>query len=59
MKRLGLKTEIFFAGDIDKNCKATYFANYDIKEENWNTDIHHTKERLIYSLVVHRFRHSQ
>lgn len=40
MKRLGLKTEIFFAGDIDKNCKATYFANYDIKEENWNTDIH-------------------
>lgn len=40
MKRLGLKTEIVFAGDIDKNCKATYFANYDIKEENWHTDIH-------------------
>ncbi len=40
LKRLGLKTEIVFAGDIDKNCKTTYFANYNIREENWHTDIH-------------------
>lgn len=40
LKRLGLKSEIVFAGDIDKNCKTTYFANYDIKEELWHNDIH-------------------
>ncbi len=39
-KRLGLNTQIVFAGDIDANCKKTYFANYDIKEEQWHTDIH-------------------
>lgn len=39
-RRLGLKTEIVFAGDIDANCKKTYFANYDITEEQWHTDIH-------------------
>ena len=39
LQRLGLKTEIVFAGDIDKNCKTTYFANYNIKEDNWHTDI--------------------
>ena len=40
MRRLRLKTKIVFAGDIDLNCKKTYFANYDIKEEQWHTDIH-------------------
>lgn len=39
-KRLGLKTQLQFAGDIDANCKKAYFANYDIKEEQWHTDIH-------------------
>ena len=39
-KRLGLKSKIVFAGDIDKNCKTSYFANYDISEEQWHTDIH-------------------
>ena len=39
-KRLGLKSEIVFAGDIDANCKKAYFANYPIKEEQWHTDIH-------------------
>ena len=39
-KRLGLNCRIVFAGDIDANCKKTYFANYDIKEEQWHTDIH-------------------
>ena len=40
LKRLGLKHQIVFAGDIDANCKRTYFANYDINEEQWHTDIH-------------------
>ena len=38
-KRLGLKSKIIFAGDIDKNCKKSYFANYEIEEEQWHTDI--------------------
>ncbi len=40
LKRLNLGYEIQFAGDIDNNCKKTYFANYDIKEEQWHSDIH-------------------
>lgn len=40
LKRLGLKTDILFAGDIDANCKKAYFANYDITEERWHSDIH-------------------
>lgn len=39
-KRLGLKTEIKFAGDINDNCRKSYFANYDIQDESWHTDIH-------------------
>ncbi len=39
-KRLGLNTKIQFAGDIDKECKKAYFANYDIKEEQWHNDIY-------------------
>lgn len=39
-KRLGLKSKIIFAGDIDANCKKTYFANYDISESQWHNDIH-------------------
>lgn len=39
-KRLGLNSKILFAGDIDKNCKKSYFANYTIKDEQWHTDIH-------------------
>ncbi len=39
-QRLGLNTEIQFAGDIDPDCKKSYFANYNIKEEQWHTDIH-------------------
>ena len=39
-KRLGLNSKIMFAGDIDSNCKKTYFANYDIEESQWHTDIH-------------------
>lgn len=40
LKRLGVRTKIVFAGDIDKNCKTAYFANYDIEENQWHTDIH-------------------
>ena len=39
-QRLGLSTNIVFAGDIDENCRKMYFANYDIREEDWFTDIH-------------------
>ena len=37
-QRLKLNYEIIFAGDIDANCKKSYFANYDIKEDNWFSD---------------------
>lgn len=39
IKRLGIKHNILFAGDIDDNCKETYFANYKISEENWHKDV--------------------
>lgn len=39
-KRLGIKHKIVFAGDINENCKASYFANYDISPEFWHSDIH-------------------
>lgn len=38
-QRLGLRHKIVFAGDVDPKCKQSYFANYDIKEENWFSDI--------------------
>lgn len=39
-QRLGLKTKLQFAGDIDPDCKKSYFANYDITEDRWHTDVH-------------------
>lgn len=39
-KRLKLNCKIVFAGDINSKCKETYFANYNIKEDQWHTDIH-------------------
>ncbi len=38
-QRLGLKHKIMFAGDIEPNCKKSYFANYEIEERNWFTDV--------------------
>ncbi|MBQ9465533.1 MAG: DNA cytosine methyltransferase [Muribaculaceae bacterium] len=38
-QRLNLKHKIIFAGDIDEKCKKSYFANYDITENNWFSDI--------------------
>lgn len=39
LQRLKLKHKIVFAGDIDANCKKSYFANYDIAEEDWFSDV--------------------
>lgn len=39
-KRLGLNVDIKFAGDINDNCKKSYFANYEIKDELWHSDVH-------------------
>lgn len=39
LKRLGLKHDIVFAGDINKKCKETYFANYKIEENRWHEDV--------------------
>lgn len=39
LQRMNIPTEIVFACDIDKYCKQSYLANYDIKEENWIEDI--------------------
>lgn len=39
-QRLNLNTDLLFAGDIEPNCKKAYFANYDLREEAWHTDIH-------------------
>lgn len=38
--RLGLNFRIEFAGDIDEDCKKSYFANYEIDASRWHTDIH-------------------
>lgn len=38
-QRLGLKHKIMFAGDIEPNCKKSYFANYVIDEKDWFTDV--------------------
>ncbi|MCD7780567.1 MAG: DNA (cytosine-5-)-methyltransferase [Candidatus Gastranaerophilales bacterium] len=38
-KRLKIKHKIVFAGDIDPFVKQSYFANYEIKEENWHNDV--------------------
>ena len=38
-KRLKLKHNIIFAGDIDPFVKQSYFANYNIKEKDWHDDI--------------------
>ncbi len=39
LKRLKLSTEIIFASDNDKFVKQSYFANYDVAEENWYNDV--------------------
>lgn len=38
-KRLKIKYNIVFAGDIDPFVKQSYFANYKINEEDWHDDV--------------------
>lgn len=38
-QRLHLNHKIVFAGDIEPKCKASYFANYEIDEEDWFSDV--------------------
>ncbi|MBQ9229269.1 MAG: DNA (cytosine-5-)-methyltransferase [Eubacterium sp.] len=38
-ERLKIKHKIIFAGDIDKNCKKSYMANYEVDEEDWFDDV--------------------
>lgn len=33
--RLNIPHEIVFACDVDKYCKQSYFANYDITDDKW------------------------
>jgi DNA (cytosine-5)-methyltransferase 1 len=40
LKQLNINYEIQFAGDIDDNCRKAYFANYDMTDDRWHTDIH-------------------
>ncbi len=39
LKKLDIEHEIVFACDVDKYCKQTYFANHNIKEEQWYNDV--------------------
>lgn len=50
-QRLKLKHTIVFAGDVDDNCKKSYFANYDIKEEDWFSDIREFDATRYYGKV--------
>lgn len=40
LDRLGIEHEIIFACDIDKYCKETFFANHEITEDKWYSDVH-------------------
>jgi len=39
LKNLGVDEKILFAGDIDPFCKQSFFANYQIKETDWHSDV--------------------
>ena len=39
LSRLSVKTEIIFACDNDKHVKESYFANYEIQENQWYNDV--------------------
>ena len=39
IERMNIDHEIIFACDNDEQCKKTYFANYNISEDNWYDDI--------------------
>lgn len=39
LRRCNLDVEVMAACDIDKFCKASYFANYHIDEDRWHEDV--------------------
>jgi DNA (cytosine-5)-methyltransferase 1 len=39
LRRLNLRHQIVFAGDIDPNVKKSYFANYNLPAERWHDDV--------------------
>ncbi len=39
-KRLNIKIEMIFASDIDKFVKESYFANYEIDDSRWYSDVY-------------------
>ena len=39
LHRLNIKHNVVFAGDIELNVKASYFANYNISESQWHSDV--------------------
>lgn len=55
LHRLGIKSRIAFAGDIDPHVKASYLANYDIAPADWHNDVtafSASKHRDAVDLVV-------
>ena len=51
LRRLKLKHEIVFAGDIDSHVRQSYFANYDISEKKWHDDVRDfSAERFKYKV---------
>ena len=54
LKRLKLNHKIVFAGDIDKNCKASYFANYQLDEKDWHDDVTEGSPCQTFSMVGKR-----
>lgn len=51
LQRLGLKHSIMFAGDIDLNCRKSYFANYEIEEDDWFSDVRDFDARKYKGIV--------
>ena len=51
-QRLKLKHKIVFAGDIDEKCKESYFANYDISEARWFSDIKDLDANIDFEIAI-------
>lgn len=50
-QRLNLRHKIVFAGDIDAKCKQSYFANYQISEDDWFDDIRNFDAKKYFNQV--------
>lgn len=51
LRRLKLKHEIVFAGDIDPFVKENYFNNYDVSETAWHNDVTNFSAKKYKGLV--------